>query len=148
MIEPAIPISNDLGILAPLDFKCEDTPMSQLDFADRYGQRRNYTWLIAILGSIIGIGWLVWAALFHANPEIRTEIISYNAKSAKEIELKFQVIRKDDSKFFTCTLTGTDLNHFVVGEIQRKIQPGERLISVAIPTRSKAAFAKVVRCTS
>ena len=122
--------------------------MSQLDLADRYGQSRNYTWLVAILVSIIGISWLIWAALFHATPEIKTQVISYNATSAKEIELKFQVTRKDDSKLFTCTLTGTDINHFVVGEIQRKIQPGERLITVSIPTRSTAAFAKVVRCTS
>lgn len=148
MIEPAIPMSKDLVILAPLSFKCEDTPMSHLDLADRYGQSRNHTWPIAILLSILGIGWLLWAAIFHATPEIKTQVISYNATSAKEIELKFQVTRKNDSKVFTCTLTGADINHFVVGEIQRKIEPGERLITVSIPTRSTAAFAKVVRCTS
>lgn len=148
VIEPAIPMSNDFGILAPSAFKCEDTPMAQLDLADRYGRGRNYTFPIALIISILGIGWLIWAGGFHAKPEIKTTVIAYDAKSPKAIELTFEVSRKDESKVFTCVLTGTDVNHFIVGEIQRKIQPGERLITVSIPTRSTAAFAKVVRCTS
>ena len=122
--------------------------MTQLDLADRYGHGRNYTFPIALIVSILGIGWLLWAGVFHAKPDIKTTVIAYDAKSPNEIELTFEVSRKVESKIFTCILTGTDQNHFIVGEIQRKIEPGERLIKVTIPTRSTAAFAKVVRCTS
>lgn len=122
--------------------------MSELDLADRYGRGKNYTLPIAVVVAILGIAWLIWAGIFHAQPEIKTKVISYNATSNNAIDLKFQVIRKDESKKFTCTLTGTDINHYVVGEVQRVIAPRERLISVTIPTRSTAAFAQVVRCTS
>lgn len=122
--------------------------MSEIDLADRYGQGKNRALPLAVIASILGVAWLLWAAVFHSSPEIKTNIISYNAISANEIELKFQVTRKDELKIYTCTLTGTDINHFVVGEIQRTIAPHERIITAKIPTRSTAAFAKVVGCTS
>ena len=122
--------------------------MSKLDLADRYGASKNLALPLSIIAAILGIAWLLWAAAFHSTPEIKTNVISYNATSGNEIALKFQVIRKDESKKFTCTLTGSDINHFIVGEIQRVIGPGERIVSVVIPTRSTAAFAKVVGCTS
>lgn len=121
--------------------------MQAVDLNDRYGRGRNYIVPIAIAIAAIGIGWLLWAANFHSKPEIKTNVISYNALSPREIELSFEVIRKEPSKVFTCTLTGTDINHFVVGEIQREIKASERLITVRIPTRSTAAFAQVARCS-
>ena len=121
--------------------------MEPLDLADRYGTRKSRMIPIAIIISVFGIGWLIWAANFHSKPEIRTDVISYNAISNNIIELKFQVTRKNPNQIYTCTLTGSDINHFVVGEIQRKIKAGERLISVQIPTRSYAAFAQVARCS-
>ena len=91
--------------------------MEPLDLTDRYGTKRNSVMPIAFLSAllaILGVGWLIWSASYHSKPAIRTEVISYDAVSNQIIELKFQISRKDPNQVFICTLTGSDINHFIV----------------------------------
>jgi len=122
---------------------------SEFSYEDRYGIKPAKGWkLPASILAIVGITWVIWAGLFHANPEFRITLISFSIISDKEVSIRYAIQRNDPSTPATCTLQASDANKNVVGEIEDEISPGrasfERIAT--IPTRSGAATAIVARC--
>jgi hypothetical protein len=63
-----------------------------LDFNDRYGVRSTKGWITpAIVFALIGGGWLIWAALHHSDPAIRSSLISFNVTAEREISIRYSV---------------------------------------------------------
>lgn len=119
------------------------------DYNDRYGIRSRRNWIApAIFFAVIGGGWLLWAGLYHANPELRSELISFSVTSDREISIRYSLQRSDSETPVLCTLVARDLEKEVVGQIDDLIELGDTFLTrvTPIPTRSEAVTAKVVQC--
>jgi Domain of unknown function (DUF4307) len=120
-----------------------------LDMNDRYGRKRTPMRFIPIVIFIALIGWLYWSASHHSNPTITANLVSFEAVNEKAMGIDFEITRRDPNAIFTCRLTATDFEKFIVGEIQYKVNAGEKHLRIhaVIPTRAKAVSAAVTRCS-
>lgn len=121
----------------------------EFSFNERYGIKPERAWLApAIFFGIVGTAWIIWAGLHHANPEIRSELISFSVTSEKEISIRYSMTRADPARPILCTLVARDFDKNVVGQIDDPIEPGKSSVTriTAIPTRSAAVTATVARC--
>ena len=119
------------------------------DFNDRYGVRSNKAWVTpAIVFAVVGGAWLIWAGLHHANPAIRSELISFNVTAEREISIRYTIDRTDPNQVVICTLTASDQDKNVVGQIDDTITAGpahsEQI--TAIPARTAPVSAAIARC--
>jgi hypothetical protein len=129
-------------------FACHNLAMD-LDFNDRYGVRSTKGWITpAIVFALIGGGWLIWAALHHSDPAIRSELISFNVTAEREISIRYRIDRTDSNQVVICTLTARDLDKNVIGQIDDTIPAGSAYSeqTTVIPARSTPVTAAIVRC--
>ena len=122
---------------------------SQFDFNDRYGVKPERAWVkYAIIFGIVGGGWLLWAGLHHANPEIRTELISFITQDPRNPEIRYSLQRASGDDVVVCTLTARDFEKNVVGQIEDTIAAGDTYLerTIAIPTRADAVNARIESC--
>lgn len=122
---------------------------SQFDFNDRYGIRNQRAWLpYALSFLIIGGGWLIWAALHHAEPEISHSLVAFNNDDPRNTEIRFIVNRRDPSAPATCILAARDFDKVIVGQIVDRIPASKGAIerTVVIPSRADAVNAGVTTC--
>ena len=121
----------------------------EFDYNDRYGVRPQKRWVTpAIVFALVGGGWLIWAGLHHANPSIRFELISFNVTAEREISIRYTVNRTDPMQVVICTLTASDQDKNVVGQIDDKIAAGTSLTeqTTVIPARTAPVTATIARC--
>ena len=121
----------------------------EFDYNDRYGVRPQKRWVTpAIVFALVGGGWLIWAGLHHANPAIRYELISFNVTAEREISIRYTVVRTDPMQVVICTLTASDQDKNVVGQIDDTLAAGASQIeqTTAIPARTAPVTAAIARC--
>lgn len=123
--------------------------LPEFSYNDRYGVRSGHRWVApAIFFAVIGIAWLFWAGLHHANPAIRSSLISYAITSEREISVRYSVQRQDGNRAVICTLIVRDFDKNVVGQIDDVIEPGLAALerTVSVPSRGPAVNADVKGC--
>lgn len=123
--------------------------LGQFDFNNRYGIKPVQVWKrYALICLLVGGGWLTWAGLHQANPELRYELISFDTDNPRAPEIRYLISRDDGDKEVLCTLTARDYEKNVVGQVEERIPAGERYleISTVIPTRAIAVNAGITRC--
>jgi len=124
-------------------------PSGEFNYEQRYGRSGQKRWLpYAIAFAIAGITWSLWAGLYHSNPAIRSQIISFNVTGEKEISIRYSIERTDPSQVIICTLTAMDFDKNVVGQIDDTIAAGsERSEQITIiPARITPVTASITRC--
>ena len=119
------------------------------DYNERYGLRKKRSWVgIALITAIVGVGWITWAGLYHSNPEIRVQLISFNVDSDRAVSVRYSVDRNSADAISICTVIARDFYKDIVGQIDVEIPSGKEkveLVSV-VPTRSLAVNADVSTC--
>ena len=119
------------------------------DYNERYGLRKQRSWVgIALITAIVGVGWITWAGLYHSNPEIRVQLISFTVDSDREVSVRYFVERDSEEAVSICTVIARDFYKDIVGQIDVEIPSGKEkveLVSV-VPTRSLAVNADVSTC--
>ncbi len=122
---------------------------SQFDFNDRYGVRSQRAWVpYALSFLLIGGGWLIWAALHHAEPDISSSLVAFDNTDPRNTEIRFIVTRSDPSAPATCILAARDFDKVIVGQIVDHIPASDGAIerTVTIPSRADAVNAGITTC--
>jgi hypothetical protein len=119
------------------------------NYEERYGAAKATRWpAIAIVVAILGIGWLMWSALYHSNPPLRSQLVSFTITDDRSASVRYFIEREDSNQVVVCTLIARDFDKNVVGQIDQEIPAGKSKVELVtdVPTRSKAVNADVSSC--
>ena len=124
-------------------------PDETFDYNDRYGIAPRKGWIaLAAIFAVIGLSWTLWAALNHAQPELRSTLYSFEITGDREITMKYAIDRRDPDAIVLCTLITLDIDKNIVGQIDDQILGGESKVEriVAIPARIATVSARIADC--
>ena len=119
------------------------------DYNERYGVKRPRRWIaVALITAIVGVGWITWAGLYHSNPEIRVQLISFTVDSDREVSVRYFVERDSADAVSICTVIARDFYKDIVGQIDVEIPAGKEKVELVsiVPTRNLAVNADVSTC--
>jgi hypothetical protein len=95
--------------------------------AQRYGAPRPWSRPLAValtaVLALVGIGWLVWAGLYHAQPVVSGRLRAFTVLGPGVVSATIDVER-DPGTAVVCLLEAQAADHFVVGERQVRIPAG------------------------
>ena len=71
-----------------------------------------------VLGLVaaIGLGWLIWAALFHSRPEVGAQVSAFTVVSDTAIDVTLTVERREPARPVSCRLIAQAADSGTVGE--------------------------------
>ena len=120
--------------------------------AGRYGDRgrRPRPLMVAALVVLVAAfgGWVLWAALGAATPDVRSAVLGFRIVDADSVRARIEV-SADAHRPVTCTLQAQDRNHEPVGVARTTLPAGPdatRRAGVVVRTRSLAVTAVIVGC--
>jgi len=116
---------------------------------ERYGATKATRWpAVALVIAILGIGWLMWSALYHSNPSLRSQLVSFTITDDRSVSVRYFIERQDSNQVVVCTLIARDYDKNVVGQIDQEIPAGKSKVELVtdVPTRSEAVNADVSSC--
>ncbi len=119
------------------------------NYEERYGVAKATRWpAIALVVGIVGIGWLVWSALYHSNPPLRSQLVSFAITDDRSASVRYFIERQDSNQVVVCTLIARDFDTNIVGQIDQEIPAGKSKVELVtdVPTRSQAVNADVSSC--
>jgi hypothetical protein len=119
------------------------------NYEERYGVAKATRWpAIALVVGILGIGWLVWSALYHSNPPLRSQLVSFTITDDRAASVRYFIERQDRNQVVVCTLIARDFDKNIVGQIDQEIPAGKSKVELIteVPTRSEAVNADVSSC--
>jgi hypothetical protein len=119
------------------------------NYEERYGVIKATRWpAIALVVGILGIGWLVWSALYHSNPPLRSQLVSFTITDDRAASVRYFIERQDSNQVVVCTLIARDFDKNIVGQIDQEIPAGKSKVELIteVPTRSEAVNADVSSC--
>lgn len=129
------------------------TPEDQARIAARY-PRSSVTTRVAIgcgvLATVLGMVWLAWAGLFHANPAIAARVSAFTITSDNVAEAVVTVQRNSADVTGRCTIIAQAVSFERVGELTLDIKAGEPTLRdhpVSIKTLKRATSVSVEGCT-
>jgi hypothetical protein len=124
-------------------------PDETFDYNDRYGITPRKGWIApAAILAVIGLTWTIWAALNHAQPELRSTLYSFAVTGDREITMKYAIDRRDPDAIVICTLITLDIDKNIVGQIDDQILGGQSKVerNIAIPARIAPVSARIAGC--
>ena len=119
------------------------------NYEERYGAAKATRWpAIALVVAILGIGWLMWSALYHSNPPLRSQLVSFTITNDREATVRYFIERGDSQQVVVCTLIARDYDKNIVGQIDQEIGAGKSKVELVtvVPTRSESVNADVSSC--
>jgi hypothetical protein len=116
---------------------------------DRYGAApaaRRWALLagVAVLTALF-LGWVGWAAWFHATPEVTSELVGYEILDTHAATATVDVDLTDGAAA-RCLVRATSEDHVTVGELSFVPQDGRN--DVEIRTEREATSVSLVGCTT
>lgn len=100
----------------------------QVDLGTRYGTpapwRRRA--LLVGVGVVVAAfaGWLAWATIYHSEPEVQSQLVSFDVLDARTVDATVDV-EVEDGVTGLCRLRAFAEDHSVVGEIAFEVAPAE-----------------------
>ena len=105
--------------------------------------------LVLAVVAAIGLGWLIWAALFHSRPEVDAEIAAFTVISDTAIEVTVTVNRREPGRPVSCQVVAYAADLGTVGEQRVSVEAASvQLVDLRtrLVTLRRAATAKVQDC--
>ncbi len=118
-------------------------------YEERYGAPKAARWpVIALVVGVLGVSWLLWTALYHSNPPLRSQLVSFTITNDREASVRYFIERTDSQQAVICTLIARDYDKNIVGQIDQEIAAGKSKVELVtvVPTRSEAVNADVSSC--
>jgi Domain of unknown function (DUF4307) len=72
---------------------------------------------------VAGVGWLLWAAFYHANPAVSSQLRGFQVVGDSEVRVSIAIDR-DPDQTVRCLLQAQASDHAVVGEREVTIPSG------------------------
>ena len=120
--------------------------------ADRYGRPAPWRRTAVVVGSglvgVLGLTWLAWSTLFHATPDVSSEIVGWEVVDDHAITARIDVVLRGDAEDLeaTCQVRAIAADHTVVGEASFVPEDGRN--EVEVRTERRATSVESVGCTS
>jgi len=120
--------------------------------ADRYGRPAPWRRTAVLVGSgilgLLAVTWLAWSTLFHASPEVSSEIVGWEVVDDHAITAQIDVVLRGDGEDLdaTCQVRAIAADHTVVGEASFVPEDGRN--EVEVRTERRATAVESVGCTT
>ena len=119
----------------------------------RYGisnGRRNRFFIAGILLSITA-AWFIWSGFNAANPDLRSELISFKVIDDQRISISYKITVRDLTKDHSCSVVARDIDKNTVGQVSDLMPAGSLIVgsnlrTVEIATRFPAVNAGIASC--
>jgi hypothetical protein len=119
----------------------------------RYGIKKaggNRYPLIAVSALIVS-AWFIWSGYNAANPEVRSDLISFKNIDDQSISITYSIQVRNANIDHSCSLIARDLEKNTVGEVSDLMPAGSLLAgknqrTVVISTRLPAVNAGISSC--
>jgi hypothetical protein len=119
----------------------------------RYGIKKaggNRYPLIAVSALIVS-AWFIWSGYNAANPEVRSDLISFKNIDDQSISITYSIQARNINIDHSCSLVARDLEKNTVGEVSDLMPAGSLLAgknqrTVVISTRLPAVNAGISSC--
>ncbi len=125
------------------------------DPAERYAPpsplRRPLIIVAVVLVAGVGLGWLVWAMLGHANPEAQSQLVSFRVRGEHRVDVRFTVVRRDREVEASCLLRAYASDHAVVAEKDVPVgpaAPAAATLDLSLRTERRATSVDLIGCTT
>jgi hypothetical protein len=120
---------------------------------ERYGSPSPLRRRLVVVGSVllaaVFLAWLAWTAISHAEPEVRSELVTYEVIDEHTATAEISVVvRDDDVTGATCLLRAYAEDHSVVGEASFEPELGSGRYTQEIRTERRATSVERVGCTT
>jgi hypothetical protein len=103
----------------------------------------------AALVALVFLGWLAWVIVEHGDPEVTSEIVSFEVVDDHAVTATFTVARRTPEVEATCLLRAQAPDHSIVGELNVAVGPGGEAVQTlteTVRTERKATTVDVVGC--
>jgi hypothetical protein len=120
--------------------------------ADRYGRPAPWRRTAVLVGSailgLLALTWLAWSTLFHASPDVSSEIVGWEVVDDHAITAQIDVVLRGDADDVeaTCQVRAIAADHTVVGEASFVPEDGRN--EVEVRTERRATAVESVGCTT
>jgi hypothetical protein len=124
------------------------------DLAERYGTAsRGQRWVVsaaAAVAALVVLVFVVWSFLDEADPEVRSQLTSYDVPGPHEATAELTVVRASPDVVATCRLRALAADHSVVGETEVTVGSGpeRRAVEVTLRTEREAVTVASDGCTA
>ena len=120
---------------------------------ERYGIKaaKNPRYLLAgILLSIV-TAWFIWSGFNAANPDVRSELVSFKVIDDQSISITYKITVRDLGKDHSCSVVARDIDKNTIGQVSDlmpagTLLTGANLRTVEITTRLPAVNAGITSC--
>jgi hypothetical protein len=124
------------------------------DLAYRYGMPGRTNRLVAgvLVGALVlsAAGFLSWTVLFHGDPEVQSQVTTFDVVSEHEARAQVQVVRENRTTEAVCRLQALADDHSVVGEVTHPVTDGpeNQTLALSIRTERRATSVTSLGCTA
>ena len=125
------------------------------DLATRYGSRspahRGLLITGATLLALVFLGWLGWVILHSVDPEVTSDMVSFEIVDEHAATGTFTVSRRSSDVGASCLLRAQAPDHSVVGELNIPVGPGgdeRQTVTKTVRTERMATTVDLVGCTA
>ena len=125
------------------------------DLATRYGTRRPVRRRLVVAGATVValafLGWLAWVILEHGDPEVTSDMVSFEVVDEHAATATFTVARRTPEVAASCLLRAQASDHSIVGELNVDVGPGGdrvQTLTETVRTERKATAVDVGGCVA
>lgn len=97
--------------------------------ARRYPPRRTPRWAwipLAVAVAVVGGVWLLWSALYGANPPVSARISSFHVTSDTTVDAVLTVQRPDPAVRARCTVVAKAVSYETVGQLLVQVEASDQ----------------------
>ncbi len=125
------------------------------DLAQRYGGRAGQRRPLLVAGVaallVAGLGWVIWAGLFHARPLAHSDLVSFEDPTEHAVTATVTVVRRNQDVRASCLLRAIAEDHSIVGELNFTVDASEAAtatLTKEVRTEREATAVELLGCVA